>query len=84
MLCKQDGEAALLGLSSQGGDGVWVGVGNQAGASAVFLFPKATWVMERVVLIPPERFAGCCGCMENASVLARARRGLELCGADVV
>lgn len=59
-------------------------VSSQGGASAVFLFPKATWVMKRVVLIPPEHCAGCCGCMENVSVLSRARRGLELCGADVV
>lgn len=58
-------------------------MGSHGGDSAVFLFPKAAWVMERVVLIPLEHFAGCCGRMENVSVLGRARRGLELCGADV-
>lgn len=63
-------------------------VSSQGGASDVFPFPKATWVMEQVLLIPPEHFSGWCSRMENVSVLSepgtgQGRRVLELCGADV-
>ena len=58
-------------------------VSSQGGTGTVFPFPKAAWVMEQVVLIPCEHFAGWCGHMENVSVLVRARCGLEPCGVDV-
>lgn len=71
----RDGEVSLALTVHLWVEMVCGSVSSHSGAHAVFPFPSATPVMEQVVLIPPEHFAGCCSCMENVRMLVWARRG---------
>lgn len=70
-----------------GTDGVWISSAAKVGlASAVFPFLKASWVMEHIVLILRERFAGCSAAWKISAGCSRPGTGLcvfEPCGTDV-